>query len=190
MNIGPYSIEDYMHMVKSFHGNVAPGLIIGGFMVDLARNHLPSEVLYDAICETRTCLPDAVQLLTPCTVGNGWLKVIDFGRFALCLYDKYQGDGVRVFLDSDKVENWPVVRDWFFKMKPKKDQDPEQLRDHIIDAGAKILTLQEVRVDSSFLGKNGKGAIAKCPVCSEAYPVKDGPSCLACQGGSPYRLNP
>ena len=38
MNIGPYSIEDYMHLVKSFHGNVAPGLIIGGFMVDLAKS--------------------------------------------------------------------------------------------------------------------------------------------------------
>ncbi len=36
MNIGSYSVEDYMHLVKSFHGNIAPGLIIGGFMVDLA----------------------------------------------------------------------------------------------------------------------------------------------------------
>jgi ABC-type molybdate transport system ATPase subunit len=25
MNIGTYSIDDYMHLVKSFHGNLAPG---------------------------------------------------------------------------------------------------------------------------------------------------------------------
>ena len=59
--------------------------------------------LFDAICETRNCLPDAVQLLTPCTIGNGWLKVVNVGRFALTLYDKYQGEGVRVYLDPAKV---------------------------------------------------------------------------------------
>ena len=94
MNIGPYSVEDYMHLVKSFHGNIAPGIIIGGFMVDLAAKSLPGGILFDAVCETSACLPDAVQLLTPCTIGNGCLKVVEFGRYALCLYDKYQGHGI------------------------------------------------------------------------------------------------
>jgi len=190
MNIGPYSIEDYMHMVRSFHGNVAPGLIIGGFMVDLARKDFPQDLLYDAISETRTCLPDAIQLLTPCTIGNGWLRVMDFGRFALSLFDKYQGEGVRVFLDSKKVEDWPEIRDWFFKLKSRKEQDANRLRDQIVEAGPEILTAQRIVVESAFLGKKGKGAVGKCPVCSEAYPIKDGPSCLACQGGSPYRKDP
>jgi len=187
MNIGPYSVEDYMHLVRSFHGNIAPGLIIGGFMVDLARGGLPEGVLFDAISETRTCLPDAIQLLTPCTIGNGWLKVLDFGRYALCLYDKYQGDGVRVFLDPAKIEDWPEIRTWFFKLKPKAEQDANALRDQIIEAGPEILSVRNVVVDTAALGKKGKGAIAVCPSCSEAYPVKDGPACLACQGHSPYR---
>ena len=190
MNIGPYSIEDYMHMVRSFHGNVAPGLIIGGFMVDLARKDFSQDLLYDAISETRTCLPDAIQLLTPCTIGNGWLRVMDFGRFALSLFDKYQGEGVRVFLDSKKVEDWPEIRDWFFKLKSRKEQDANRLRDQIVEAGPEILTAQRIVVEGAFLGKKGKGAVGKCPVCSEAYPIKDGPSCLACQGGSPYRKDP
>ena len=54
MNIGTYTIEDYMSLIKSFHGNAAPGLIIGGFMVDLAQKHLPEGILFDAICETQT----------------------------------------------------------------------------------------------------------------------------------------
>ena len=65
VQIGPYGFEDYLGLVKAFHGNVAPGLVIGGFMVDLAQRRLPAGVLFDAICETRNCLPDAVQLLTP-----------------------------------------------------------------------------------------------------------------------------
>ena len=94
---------------------------------------------------------------------------------------------MRVFLDPEKVENWPEIRDWFFKKKTRKEQDPNRLRDEIIEAGPEILTCQRVVVESAFLGKKGKGAIAKCPSCNEAYPVKDGAACLACQGGSPYR---
>jgi formylmethanofuran dehydrogenase subunit E len=85
MNIGSHSFDEFLQIVKSFHGNVAPGVVIGGIMVAAARRRLPPEVLFDAVCETRNCLPDAIQLLTPCTIGNGWLKVVNVGRFALSL---------------------------------------------------------------------------------------------------------
>lgn len=189
MNIGTYSIDDYIHLITSFHGCAAPGLIIGGFMVDLALRNLPEGVLYDAICETSSCLPDAIQLLTPCTIGNGWMKIMNFGRYALCLYDKYEGKGVRVFLDPEKLEGWPEIKAWFFKLKAKKEQDSVVMKAQIIKAGTEILTFQTVIVDKSFLNKKNKGPTALCPLCNEAYPVKDGQTCLACQGGSPYIRN-
>ncbi|MCX5844063.1 MAG: formylmethanofuran dehydrogenase subunit E family protein [Deltaproteobacteria bacterium] len=117
MNIGSYSYEEYLHLVKSFHGNLAPGLIIGGFMVDLALKELPEGELFDAMCETPVCLPDAVQILTPCTIGNGWLKIVNFGRFALALYEKNEGQGIRVYMDSARLEPWPEIKSWFFKLK-------------------------------------------------------------------------
>lgn len=123
MNIGPYPINDYLNIVKSFHGNLAPGLIIGGFMVDVAMQNLPDGILYDAISETNSCLPDAIQLLTPCTIGNGWLKILPFGRYALSLYDKYTGAGIRVYLDAGKVEAWPEIRNWYLKLKSRKEHD-------------------------------------------------------------------
>jgi len=60
-------------------------------MVDLALKNQ----FFDAVCETQACLPDTLQMLTPCTIGNGWLKIFDFGRYALALYDKYAGQGIR-----------------------------------------------------------------------------------------------
>ena len=30
MHIGSYSYDDFIQLVKSFHGNVAPGVVIGG----------------------------------------------------------------------------------------------------------------------------------------------------------------
>jgi len=184
--IGTYSYDEYVQLVKSFHGNMAPGLIIGGFMVDLAMKNLPPGEFYDAICETAVCLPDSVQLLTPCTMGNGWLKVLEFGRFALTLYEKYGGEGVRVYLDTEKLEKWPEIQSWFFKLKPKKEQNLQALLDQIKEAGDAIMTLQKVKVDPKPLHRPKLGKVAVCPGCGETYPVRDGERCRACRGESPY----
>ncbi|MBW2217489.1 MAG: formylmethanofuran dehydrogenase subunit E family protein, partial [Deltaproteobacteria bacterium] len=87
MNIGPYTFDEFVPIVENFHGFAAPGVLIGGFMVDLALRNLPEGEFFDAVCETPKCLPDAIQLLTPGTIGNGWLKVVNFGRYALSLYE-------------------------------------------------------------------------------------------------------
>ncbi len=44
--IGKYSFDEYVELVKSFHGYAAPGLIMGGFMVDLDLSRLPRGVLF------------------------------------------------------------------------------------------------------------------------------------------------
>ncbi|MBN2124668.1 MAG: formylmethanofuran dehydrogenase subunit E family protein [Deltaproteobacteria bacterium] len=183
----PYTFEEYVALIRDFHGHPAPGLLIGGAMVDLALQHLPEGVLFDAICETHNCLPDAVQLLTPCTVGNGWLKVLSLGRFSLAFYDKFEGKGIRVFLDPEKLESWPEIRDWFFKRKPKKEQDSERLLQDIRAAGSGHLGLEQVQVKPDLLIKQHLGPTGLCPLCKEAYPLKHGARCLACQGEDPYR---
>jgi formylmethanofuran dehydrogenase subunit E len=93
------SVDDFLKTIERFHGWAAPGVVIGGFMVDWAQELLGHEVEADAIVETRHCLPDAVQLFTPCTCGNGWLKILDWDKFALCLYDKKTLNGYRVWMD-------------------------------------------------------------------------------------------
>jgi len=186
VNICQYSYEEYLNMVKSFHGNLAPGLVIGGFMVDLAMKNLPEGEFFDAICETPVCLPDAVQLLTPCTIGNGWLSIIPFGRFAITFYEKYTGAGVRVFLDMEKLNHWPEVRDWYLKKKKKSEQDKDLLFAQIKEAGHALLGVQKVQVDPEKVRRKKTGPVGFCPVCGEAYPLRDGDSCRNCQGETPY----
>ena len=186
MNICTYSYEEYLQLVKSFHGNLAPGLIIGGFIVDLAMKNLPEGEFFDAVCETPVCLPDAVQILTPCTIGNGWLSIVNFGRFAVTLYEKYSGNGVRVYLDTEKLEAWPEVRDWYFKKKKKNEQDKELLMAQIKKAGHELLGVQWVWVEPEKVRRKKMGPVGICPVCGEAYPLKDGASCRNCQGETPY----
>jgi formylmethanofuran dehydrogenase subunit E len=181
-----FDVEEYIQRVQSFHGHVAPGVVIGGFMVHMARTRIPEGIVFDALSETSACLPDAVQLLTPCTVGNGWLKIINLGRFALSLYNKQNGKGYRVFLSPGRLEKWPEIKAWFFKLKSKTEQNHELLLSQIKEAGIELCGIYPVQVRPEFLKKRERGRIVICPSCKEAYPLQDGSICLACQGSSPY----
>lgn len=180
----------YIEKVKTFHGTPAPGVLIGWFMINLARRHLPPERLYDALCETAICLPDAIQLFTPCTIGNGWLTIINYGRFAVTLYDKETGEGVRVFLDPAKFANWPKIEVWFLKKKSRREQNLEQLIAEIRRAGEETLSWQRVCVDAKGIRRSKLGSVSLCPNCGEAYPSIHGDQCLACfeekEGKSPF----
>jgi len=188
MNIRSYTFEEYVDRVKSFHGFAAPGLVIGGFMVELAYQHLPEGGLFNAVCETAKCLPDAIQLLTSCTVGNGRLTVVNLGRYAMAFYDKSKGEGIRVFLNPTKLETWPEIKSWFFKMKPKKEQDYPMLMKQLKEASTSICSVEQVKIARHFLEKKRRGEIAICPCCKEAYPLADGAICLGCQDEAPYMM--
>ncbi len=181
----PFSFEAFGALARSFHGYPAPGLLIGGRMVDLARRGLPDGILFDAISETSKCLPDAVQILTLCSTGNGWLKTLDLGRFAVILYDKYTGDGRRVHLDAAALDDWPEIKNWFFALKPKPEQNTPRLMAEIRAAGDAILEVKPVRVRPELLEKPHMAPYAVCPDCGEAYPRRHGPRCRACSGASP-----
>ena len=181
-----YSFAQFLERITVFHGYPSPGLVIGGKMVDLALAEMPAGCIFDAISETSNCLPDAVQILTPCTIGNGWLKLLDFGRFALSLYDKESGKGVRVALHPKKVAAWDRIDGWFFKRQPKAEQDTPALLAQIQTAADNILTAQPILVHSRFMAPNAVGVRALCRGCGESYPLKHGLRCRACQNESPY----
>ena len=184
-----YTIDEYKERIEKFHGHLAPGLLIGGFMVDLAVKNKPDCEFYDVICETAKCLPDAIQLLTPCTYGNGWMKVINVGRFAITLFDKYTGNGIRVSISTEKLNNYTEIRNWFLKLKKKDEQDKDLLIREIMEAGTNILDVKEVTVAAELLDKAKSKKIYICSGCGEAFPSEDGRSalCPACNGEKLYK---
>ena len=186
MNIGKYLFSEFKEIAASFHGYPAPGLLIGGYMVAAARAKLPEGTLFEAIVETPKCLPDAVQLLTLCSTGNGWMRVVNLGRYALSLYDKYTGQGWRAAVDLEKLSDYPEIHAWFLKLKKKQDQDTDKLFAEIEQAGDRIITLTPVEIRSHYIKKKSSAEIVACPVCREAYPKNDGAICRACQGENPY----
>lgn len=187
-DICSYTFEEFSELVKSFHGYASPGVIIGGYMVDMAYRILPDGGLYNAISETSKCLPDAVQLLTPCSIGNNRLTVVNLGRYAVTLYDIYTGEGIRVSISSSKICLWPEIESWFFKLKSKKEQNETRLIQEIREAGISICSIIRVKVNDGILTKHHRSGFSVCPCCQEAYPIEDGEMCRGCQGETPYEI--
>ena len=181
-------VEAFLEEIRKFHGWVAPGVLLGGFMVDYALELIGKEVEADAIVETRFCLPDAVQLLTPCTCGNGWMKVLDWDKFALSLYDKKTREGFRVWLDVGKAAAFPNLTNWFMKLVDKKDLPLEVLNQTILEAGRGALSAAPVYI-TNYYAKIKKGETGICPSCGEAYSLRQGALCVSCQGEGYYQLN-
>jgi formylmethanofuran dehydrogenase subunit E len=186
MNIGSYTFEQFKQRAAEFHSYPAPGLLLGGYMVEMAKAALAPGVLFEAVVETKKCLPDAVQLLTLCSVGNQWMHILDLGKYALSLYDKYTGAGFRVHVDTKRLSVYAEISAWFLKTKDKKDQDSDLLLKEIEQAGDSICDIVPVRIAPHFLAHKGQGLIQICPRCGEAYPVSDGAVCKGCQGAAPY----
>ena len=84
-----WPLIDCLRIIENFHGWKAPGLVIGMFMTDLARELVGEHVEADAIVETRHFLPHAIQLFTPRTIGHGGLCLnCPECRFPVCPFGK------------------------------------------------------------------------------------------------------
>lgn len=188
MKFGKFTYNEFIEEIDAFHGTVAPEIIMGGSMVNYAVENLPEGIFFDVICEVETFLPDAIQLLTPCSVGNGGLRILDLGRFAVVFYDKYSGLGVRVYIDIPKLDNFAEVKTWFLKLKQKDLLDSDLLLSQIKEAGTSLFGFQKVQVDNSFLKKTKLGKDTKCPICSESYPMVHGSVCKGCKEKLPYNI--
>ncbi len=183
MNYGRFaSYEEFLNELTLFHGKPAPGGVLALHMVNMAWEVFPKDVLMDVICETRKCLADTIQLLTPCTVGNHWLKIVDTGRFAGVFYDKQTGEGVRISLSMERLKLRPRVEEWYLKLIPKHEQSLKAILDEINEAGAELFDMVEVTVEPEVLKVRPKVPPVFCPICGEAYPPDHGPICRGCAG--------
>ena len=179
------SLDVFLNDIERFHGFLAPGLVLGGFMVDWAQQLIGPGVEADAVVETCHCLPDAVQIFTPCTIGNGWLKVLDWDKFALTLYDKAKLHGYRIWLDLKKTFLFPRIYKWYMRSIPKKHLPLETLLEEILRAQRSVFSVRAVQV-ATMVGRKKKRNIGICSICGEAYSNSQGNPCISCQGKEYY----
>ena len=176
------SYDDYLIRMEEFHGYRSPGMLLGGFMIDHALSKLGKTPYLNVVVETVVCLPDSVQLLTPCTFGNGFMQVLDWGKFALTLYDRISLRGIRARLNHEKLTAYPEIRTWFERTGRKREKPPfDRLAQEMINARFELIHIQPMRMLSSL--KDPQPVPTRlCPSCRESYPLRFGEICPACSG--------
>jgi formylmethanofuran dehydrogenase subunit E len=100
MNANGIMESEEFQRCAQFHGHVCPGLSVGFRAAKVAMERLKETRAEDeeivAIVETDACSVDAVQVLTGCTFGKGNFIYKDYGKMALTLLSRKNGEGVRV----------------------------------------------------------------------------------------------
>lgn len=186
IDICGHSPEDLYLGIEEFHGNRSPGMLVGAVMIDAALDELGSTPFLNVVTETVVCLPDAVQLLTPCTIGNQFLQVLDWGKFALTAYDRETLSGVRVWLEADAVEAHPVVSRWFVRSRGGAEKPTfEELAPYILADGKSLIGTRRVRLHRA-LKESERVLTGRCPKCGESYALRLGPACPSCHGQGYY----
>lgn len=183
--------------ILAFHIKNAPGVIMGVYMVDYAYELIdtiyPNRDSYtlNALCETRVCLIDSIQVMTGCTVGNKYLRLdaLDIGRYALILYNRDTGCGFRVYIDINKIDKdkYPQLYAFFNKSRDYKSASRKKLSQDTINefylAERSVLSYQKVKVN--LPAKDDVVAAAICASCGESFLVStdtapDKPLCSYC----------
>lgn len=167
--------------LERFHGALVPGLIIGAYMVELAYEKLGDADMVDAVVESKKCISDAVQLMTSCTLGNGWLRVYDWGIFAITLYDKKSKQGIRVYLDPAKLPVGSITYKWFFREIGRESH--EEVNKEVLKLKKSILSYEYVEVE---IEKKKSAKIINCAKCGYPFPSNGSNLCISCKEGITY----
>ena len=168
--------EEFLQLVEkviAFHTKRAPGIAISVEMVNQAKERLGDVPKLCAIAETRACLPDSIQYLLGCTIGNGNLKVLEsLGRFALTLYDRQSGKGVRIYVDQNKIDKEKYSELYKFFRRDRapevKNFGPERKTSNalviqqLVDCGRNIFTLEDVVINDTK-----KPPMLDCGICEK-----------------------
>lgn len=186
--------------VYELHVKIAPAIPLAVEMVFLAQEKLGDVKLKTvAISETRACLPDAIQVLTGCTIGNGYLKIKDeIGRFALTLFDRADGRGVRVYVDLAKIDQktMPETYKFFRRIRDPRVNDDMKVRrasnklviDEFYACGRRaFLSWEKVKIEET--AKPPISPVYICKKCGESFHSKNDKNvCSVCSGEQRYYL--
>lgn len=184
-NLAGMDLDEFLRRAEELHGHLSPGVVAGGFMLDKAlKSYEPGEFL-NAVVETVVCLPDAVQILTQCTLGNGFMQVLDWGKFAITLYDRQKLNGMRVWLDPEAVRTNEIVASWYLRSSGNGKVDKEVVIRELLSCGGELVQAVPVTLDVA-LKSTEKVPTGICVDCGESYPLRQGERCYTCQGQGYY----
>lgn len=182
--------QQFLIQMEEFHGGRSGGMLIGALLLEAALDRIGMPPDLAVVAETVNCLPDAVQVLSPCTVGNGLLHILNWGKFALTAYRQERLVGVRARLSTDAVPDWPDLNRWFNRLEPEKEPPVfDDLAKELFSGRDQLIEAFDIHLPGPMKEEHPVDTGA-CPQCSESCPIQPQPLCEACQGTAYYRPHP
>jgi len=160
----------FYFLKRKYHSPIMP---IASAMINAAMNAVPffDRPHMKCVCETTACLIDAIEKLTHCSRENGRLKVYDYGHYAATFYDSETLEGVRVYIDTQKLKkNSGLLFKYFVKTQgPKPVFDNNEVFIEAIKKADKVFSVRKVIMSEEFFGRGtGRKVWGVCAECNEA----------------------
>ena len=186
------TFEEYLRLASE-DGPPRSGIILGMRMALLGLRELglqnPEEV-HDhliVVVETDRCLPDAVELVTGCRLGNRKLKLRDMGKMAATMLDITSKQAIRLAAREDANQR-------ALEMFPHLDKDGALGKAYCTLSDENLFTRKFVRVELAPEDMPGyQGLRVPCAKCGESIAfgrqILKGESaiCRSCAGESYFQ---
>lgn len=194
------SKEEFIEQVEkifAFHKRRAPGIVIALAMYQLAIEKIGPLEKFNAYAETDKCLPDVLQFMLGATIGNGDLKMNLTGRYAMSIVDTKNKNGVRVYVDVNKIDplKTPTLHKFFLRQRGervltdkayRKESNLDVINEFLSTDRKSIFGVQEI-IPLNTAKPPVDGAVI-CEVCGEAFttPTPEIKTCPQCNGTKAY----
>jgi len=191
-------MESVLKELISFRGSAEPGVAYGIKMVQAAKDFLKIRDLKKAdlyvIAETSRCLPDAIEFLTGCTVGNGRLLIKDYTKMAASFIDLGTKRAVRVMIipEFQRKDVAHSKRSVSLRQRRKFGEITTHHTRHALEIlkipNKELLRVQKIKLTEPVPPMRPPTKIVFCEKCGESIReekarVRDGEIlCLVCAG--------
>ena len=196
-----------LEKVKEFHGHLCPFVALGVRASIIAMEELgvarvdeSASIGEDliAIVECNNCLVDGVQVATGCTFGNNSLIYFDLGKNALSIVKRGIWEGVRVYIDAEKINKYfsKEANELFEKVVVRREGDEkdkqlmaklwEEIAYRMLDVPKEDFKVEKIKVEPIEQAPIFKSV--RCNSCNElvmetkAAFIDEKPYCLKCAG--------
>lgn len=197
-----------LRLAETFHGHLCPfvslGVKAGQYaMATLDRPNTGMEEII-AIVECNNCFTDGIQVVTGCTFGNNALIFKDFGKTAVTVARREDGQAVRLLVRPNYREQmfarYPSAEELFQKIVVQRQGSPEEQHrfEHMWEAIARRelqipleeqCLIQHVQIDVPEYARIYPSVL--CSRCGEPFMAtravgsSEQPLCRSC-GQAPY----
>ncbi|MCL0090183.1 FmdE family protein [Dehalococcoidia bacterium] len=160
-----------------FHGHLCPPIVFGVRASQLGLERLRAERPEDeeivAVIENDSCMVDAVQSASGCTLGKGNLILKNYGKMAVVFINRANGEAIRLIVKKKVMEDLMnsdfgrarreghLPHEEMMKMAKEVSQQMMELSDE------ELFDTKKVQTETPRFARIFR--LAKCSVCDEYF---------------------